>query len=173
MPDRRRALAIGAVGLAAAAAGAVAGALFWQQRSGAASLLSTVFPDLDGQARRLRDWRGKVVVVNFWATWCEPCREEIPLLIRASQTYASRGVDFVGIAVDTVAKIREFAANYSIPYVSLVGDARALDLLRELGNTAAALPFSVVIDRGGAVASRKLGAYKDGELDAVLQDVLR
>lgn len=172
-PVRRRALAVGAVGLAAAAAGAVAGAFFWQQRSGAASLLSTVFPDLDGQARRLRDWRGKVVVVNFWATWCEPCREEIPVLIRVSQTYADKDVQLVGIAIDTVAKIREFAAKYSIPYVSLVGDARALDLLRGLGNTAGALPFSVVLDRSGAVASRKLGAYKEGELDTVLAGVLR
>jgi thiol-disulfide isomerase/thioredoxin len=173
MPDRRRALAVGAVGLAAAAAGAVAGAFFWQKRSGAASLLSTVFPDLDGQARRLRDWRGKVVVVNFWATWCEPCREEIPILIRVSQTFAEKDVQVVGIAVDKVAKIREYATNYAIPYISLVGDARALDLLRELGNTAGALPFSVVLDRYGTVASRKLGAYKEGELDAVLADLLR
>lgn len=170
---RRRALAVAGIGLGAAAAGAVAGAFFWQQRSGAAALLNTVFPDLQGQARRLRDWHGKTIVVNFWATWCEPCREEIPLLIRTSGIYAGKGVEVVGIAIDTVDKIREFGAKYGISYTSLVGDMRALDLLRQLGNTAGALPFSVILDRAGAVASRKLGAYKGGELDQELNAILR
>lgn len=161
------------IGLGAAAAGAVAGAFFWQQRSGAAALLNAVFPDLQGQARRLREWHGKTVVVNFWATWCEPCREEIPLLIEASKTYAGKGVEVVGIAIDTVDKIREFAAKYSISYTSLVGDMRALELVRQLGNTAGALPFTVILDPTGTVASRKLGAFKGRELDQELYSILR
>ncbi|HWA39875.1 MAG TPA: TlpA disulfide reductase family protein [Burkholderiales bacterium] len=171
--DRRRAITVAGIGIGAAAAGAIAGAFFWQQRSGAAALLNTVFPDLHGQARRLRDWQGKTVVVNFWATWCEPCREEIPLLIQASDTYAGRGLEVVGIAIDTVDKIREFGAKFGISYTSLVGDMRALDLIRQLGNPAGALPFSVILDRAGAVASRKLGAYKDRELDRELTAILR
>jgi thiol-disulfide isomerase/thioredoxin len=171
--DRRRALVVTGIGLGAAAAGAVAGAFFWQQRSGGAALLNTVFPDLQGQARRLREWQGKTVVVNFWATWCEPCREEIPLLIEASRTYADKGVQVVGIAIDTVDKIREFAAKYQISYTSLVGDMRALDLVRQLGNTAGALPFTVILDRAGSVAGRKLGAFKGGELDRELSALLR
>jgi thiol-disulfide isomerase/thioredoxin len=170
---RRRAIAYAAVGLAAAAAGATLGPFWLQKRSGAAALLGTLFPDLQGNARRLIDWKGKVAVVNFWATWCEPCREEIPLLINVSDRFAAAGVEVVGIGIDTVAKISEFATKYRITYPMLVGDARALDLLRELGNGAGALPYSVVLDRSGTVASRKLGAYKPGELEGVLAPILR
>ena len=136
-------------------------------------MLGTVFPDLRGNARRLIDWKGTVAVVNFWATWCEPCREEIPLLIHVSDKFAASGVQVVGIAIDTVAKIVDFASKYQITYPTLVGDARALDLLRQLGNQAGALPYSVVLDRAGTVASRKLGAYKPGELEGVLAAILR
>lgn len=171
--DRRKALAYAAVALTAAGAGAVLGPLYLQKQSGAAGLLGTIFPDLDGRARRLLDWRGKVAVVNFWATWCEPCREEIPLLIEASRKYAASGVQIVGIALDTVANVSKYATNYGISYSVLIGDARALDLLRDLGNTAGALPYTVVLDRSGAVASRRLGAYKAGELDQILATILR
>ena len=170
--ERRRALAFAGVALAGAAAGALVGPLVLQKQSGAASLLSTIFPDLDGKARRLLDWRGKVAVVNFWATWCEPCREEIPLLISLSRTHGERGVEVVGIGIDTVDKIREYAAKMHIPYALLIGDARALDLLRGLGNTAGALPYTVVLDREGTVASRKLGAFKAGELEQVLAPIV-
>jgi thiol-disulfide isomerase/thioredoxin len=171
--DRRKALAYAGIALAGGAAGAVLGPLYLQKSTGAAGLLGTVFPDLKGQARRLLDWNGKVAVVNFWATWCEPCREEIPLLIEVSRKYAASGVEVVGIALDTVTKIREYAANYRISYPLLVGDARALDLIRDLGNQAGALPYTVVLDRRGVVASRRLGAYKPGELDEVLATIMR
>ena len=159
--------------MAAAAAGIVAGPLVLQDRSGAAALLSTVFPDLHGQARRLLDWRGRVALVNFWATWCEPCREEIPLLISTSKKHAAAGLEVVGIAIDTVDKIREYAAKFGISYPVLVGDMRAIDLLRKIGNPAGALPYTVTLDRSGALAARKLGAYKPAELEQVLAPILR
>ncbi len=171
--ERRKALAVAGVAVAAAAAGALVGPLVLQKQSGAASLLSTIFPDLDGKARRLLDWRGKVAVVNFWATWCEPCREEIPLLISLSKSHGHQGVEVVGIGIDTVDKIREYAVKMGIPYALLIGDARALDLLRNLGNTAGALPYTVVLDRQGTVAGRKLGAFKAGELEQVLAPIVR
>ena len=169
MPDRREILALASVGLAAAAAGAVLGPVALQSTSGASALLSTVFPDVTGQPRRLRDWNGKVAVCNFWATWCEPCREEIPLLITLYDKYRSQGVDVVGIGVDKLPNIVEFAAKMKITYPLLVGDVRALDLMRGLGNQAGALPFSVILDRQGAVIYRKLGAFRQGELDSLLR----
>ncbi len=171
--DRREVLTLAGVGLAAAVAGAVLGPFALQSNSGASALLSTVFPDLAGQPRRLRDWNGKVAACNFWATWCAPCREEIPLLISLYEKYRDQGVEVVGIGVDQLPKIAEFAANYRIPYPLLVGDARALELMRSLGNEAGALPYTVLLDRRGAVAHRKLGAFRQGELDTILAPLLR
>jgi thiol-disulfide isomerase/thioredoxin len=172
-PDRREILALAGVGVAAAVAGAVLGPIALQSRSGASTLLSTVFPDTAGQPRRLREWTGKVAACNFWATWCAPCREEIPLLISLYGKYRDQGLDIVGIGIDTPAKIVEFAANLQITYPLLVGDARALDLMRNLGNEGGALPYTVVLDRQGTVAYRKLGALRQGELDAILLPLLR
>jgi thiol-disulfide isomerase/thioredoxin len=173
MPDRREILALAGVGLAAAVAGAVLGPFALQSGSGASALLSTVFPDLAGQPRRLRDWRGKVAVCNFWATWCEPCREEIPLLITLYDKYRPQGVDVVGIGVDKLPNIVEFASKLKITYPLLVGDMRALDLMRDLGNHAGALPFTAILDRQGAVTYRKLGAFRQEELDSILASLLR
>jgi thiol-disulfide isomerase/thioredoxin len=172
-PDRREILALAGVGLAAAVAGAVLGPVVLQSGSGASSLLSTVFPDLAGRPRRLREWSGKVAACNFWGTWCPPCREEIPLLIALYEKYRHQGVDIVGIGVDKLPNIVEFAAKLNITYPLLVGDARALDLMRSLGNDAGALPYTVVLDRQGTVAYRKLGAFQQGELDTILAPLLR
>ena len=173
LPARREVLALAGVGLAAAAAGAVLGPFALQSRSGASALLSTVFPDLTGQPRRLRDWNGRVAACNFWATWCVPCREEVPLLIALYDKYRDRGVEIVGICIDQVSKIGEFAANFKITYPLLIGDARALDLMRRLGNEVGALPYTVLLDRQGAVAYRKLGPLRKGELDAILEPLIR
>lgn len=170
---RRKVLAYAAVAAGAAAAGALLAPLVLQRRSGAAALLSTVFPDLDGQPRRLLDWQGRVAVTNFWATWCEPCRDEMPLLAQVRTRYADKGVEVVGIGIDQVDKLREFAAKYQISYPLLVGDARALDVMRELGNRAGGLPYTVILDRSGAVAARRLGAFKPGELEGLLETILR
>lgn len=173
MPDRREILALAGVGLAAAVAGAVLGPFALQSTSGASVLLSTVFPDLAGQPRRLRDWRGKVAVCNFWATWCEPCREEIPLLITLYDKYRDRGVEVVGIGVDKRPNIVEYAAKLKISYPLLVGDARALDVMRSVGNKGGALPFTAILDRQGTVIYRKLGAFRQGELETILGPLLR
>ena len=173
MPDRRELLALAGVGLVAAVAGAVLGPFALQSTSGASALLSMVFPDLAGEPRRLRDWHGKVAVCNFWATWCEPCREEIPLLITLYDKYRNQGLGVVGIGIDKLPNILEFAAKLKITYPLLVGDMRALDVMRNLGNEAGALPFTVILDRQGAVIYRKLGAFREGQLDAILAPLLR
>ena len=173
MPARREVLALAGVGLAAAAAGAVLGPFALQSQSGASALLSTIFPDLAGQPRRLRDWNGKVAACNFWATWCAPCREEVPLLIALYEKYHRKGFEVVGIGIDPVAKIGEFAANFKITYSLLVGDARALDVMRRLGNEAGALPYTVLLDRLGTVVYRKLGPLRPGELDPILDPLVR
>jgi len=171
-PGRRKALALAGIGAGAAAAGALVGALVLQSRSGAARLLSASFPDLDGRSRRLLEWRGQVVACNFWATWCAPCREEVPLFIAAKQQYAPRGFDVVGIAVDHAVKIRDFAANYRINYPVLIAGSEAIDLMRSLGNGTGALPYTVLLDRSGGVAATRLGAFRKEELRHVVEGLL-
>ena len=171
-PGRRKALALAGVAAAAAAGGALVGALVVQSGSGAARLLSAGFVDLEGRTRRLLEWHGQVIVCNFWATWCAPCREEVPLLVAAKQQYAAKGLEVVGIGIDQAAKIRDFAANYQVNYPMLVAGSEAIDMMRNLGNKAGALPYTVLLDRSGGVAGQRLGAFHKEELAEVLTRLL-
>ncbi len=172
---RREALILGAAGIGAAAAGFLVGpALVRLVTVGEGEILrSASFPDLAGKTRQLAEWRGKVLVCNFWATWCAPCREEIPLLIAAREKYASSRVEIVGIALDNAAKVREFSLTYKISYPILLAEADGLDLMRQMGNSSGGLPYTVVADREGALVHRKLGALKEGDLDGILGPLTR
>jgi thiol-disulfide isomerase/thioredoxin len=170
---RREALILGGVGLAAAAAGALVGVFALQARSGAAELLAAPLHDLDGRQRRLLDWKGKVLLCNFWATWCAPCREEIPLFVAAKQQWLSPALEIVGIGIDSAANIIQFARSYKINYPLLVAGATGVELLRGLGNRSGLLPFSVMLDRNGALVQRWLGAFTEANLRQVLASLVR
>ena len=169
-PGRRELLILAGAGLAAAAAGFLAGpALLRLGGDGERdALAAAAFADLEGRRRRLAEWRGKILVCNFWATWCAPCREEIPLLVAARQKYGSAGVEIVGIAIDNATKVRHFAATFKISYPILLAEADGLDLMRQLGNTGGGFPYTVIADRDGRPVHRKLGALKGAELDGFL-----
>jgi thiol-disulfide isomerase/thioredoxin len=168
---RRDTLLLAAAGVAAAAAGAIAGAFALQSRTGAADLLAARYPDLEGRVRRLLDWQGSVLLCNFWATWCAPCREEVPLLVAAKQQWADRGFELVGIGIDSADKIREFSKTYQVNYPVLIADGSALELLRKLGNRAGGLPYSVFLDRTGSITHRHLGALTAPELRRALESL--
>ncbi len=138
----------------------------------ATALLGIALPDVDGKEQRLDQWQGKVIVVNFWATWCAPCREEMPEFVRAQATWGTKGLQFVGIAVDQADKVRQFANELSLNYPSLIGGFGAMELSKSLGNSAMALPFSVIIDRKGAIAHTQLGILKPEILEAALKKLL-
>jgi len=170
---RREALILGAIGAGAAVAGALLGALALQAQSGAADLLAAPFRDLSGARRTLREWRGRVVLCNFWATWCAPCREEIPMLVAVREVFAAKGAEIVGIGIDQAAKVDEFARTYGVTYPVLIAEADAIELMRRLGNALGGLPYTVVVDRVGAVAHRRLGALTRAEVEGVLEGLLR
>jgi thiol-disulfide isomerase/thioredoxin len=130
------------------------------------------FPDQHGRLRRLADWDGKVVVVNFWATWCAPCLEEIPILIELQEAYAERGVQFVGVAVDELEPVREYAGRVGLNYPTAQGDAAALDVMRRFGNRKGGLPFTAFVDRRGGIAHRHTGPITRRALAELLDGLL-
>jgi len=171
MPLRRReVLALGGVAVAAGLGGLLFGR--WMTGGDAdetMSLANASFADLNGQTRKLAEWSGNVVIVNFWATWCGPCREEIPMFMEARKQYRQTGVEFVGIAIDQVSKVSQYAKDIGMTYPVLLAEADGLDLLRRLGNRSGGLPYTVVLNRTGVPVRRKLGALHRQELDAMIE----
>jgi thiol-disulfide isomerase/thioredoxin len=133
-----------------------------------AVLLAVSFPDLTGKPQSLGQWQGKLLVINFWATWCAPCREEIPALNRIQNKYSAKGLQIVGIAADTTDKVSEFHKEMAIGYPLLIDQAGAIEFSRRLGNRFGLLPHTVVIDAGGNQIFSKLGAIHEQEFDAII-----
>jgi thiol-disulfide isomerase/thioredoxin len=174
----RRAVRTAAVAAVAAVALA-AGVYFALERAATAvdpaavlALTRTALPDLAGTETSLGQWRGKVLVVNFWASWCPPCREEIPGLVRIQRRFAANGVQLVGIAIDSAAKSRQAAAELGINYPVLVAGFEAVDLTRKLGNPIGALPYTLVLDRKGTVIRTHLGILSEADLERILGPLL-
>jgi thiol-disulfide isomerase/thioredoxin len=169
-------LLIAVVALTAAAAGF--GYNAWRTvsgepvQNGEAAVTAVTLPDLDGKAQSLGQWRGKVVVVNFWATWCAPCREEIPILVRLQTKYRDRGLQLVGIAIDQPDKVRSYATEMGMNFPILIGNVEAIDLSKVLGNRAGVLPFTIVLGRDGKIASREIGAVKEANIEALVSTLL-
>ncbi|NTV10208.1 MAG: TlpA family protein disulfide reductase [Zoogloea sp.] len=175
MKNSTRYTLVAIAGLAAAAAGlytsqaAMPPAPAAEGAQNGAALLAQTLPDLDNKPQALAQWKGKVLVVNYWATWCPPCRKEIPAFSQASRAWSGKGVQFVGISIDTPASVREFQAEMKVPYPLLIGSAQAVQLTAGLGNTAQALPFTVIVDRQGMVRHVKMGMLSEADLNARLK----
>ncbi|NMG64958.1 redoxin family protein [Azoarcus indigens] len=136
------------------------------------TLFRQSFPDARGNEQALAQWRGKILVVNFWATWCAPCRVEMPEFAEVSQQYAAEGVQFIGVGIDSATNILKFEQATPMPYPLLVAGPQALGLASLFGNTAQALPFTVIIDRRGKVSAIKLGVLKRSELEGKIRPLL-
>ena len=174
MKQGRRFLVIGVVAVAAAVAGYSVNA-WWRagsQTEAAGAVMSARLTDLHGKALSIDQWRGRVLVVNFWATWCAPCRDEIPIFIKLQQKHQARGLQFIGIAIDQREKVERFARDFAMNYPVLLGGIDMVELSRRAGNRLGALPFTIIIDRTGAIVSVQVGVLKEAKLEAMLQALL-
>lgn len=126
-------------------------------------------PDIDGRPQRLSQWDGKRILLNFWATWCAPCRVEMPLLRDAQQRYAESGVQIIGIAVDKSAAVREWVNDHPPGYPILIDAPDRHHATSTYGNTRAILPYSVLIGADGRMIRRKFGVFDADELARWLQ----
>jgi len=148
-----------------------------EKRATADSVLNTkienfILPDVDGVQRNLSEWQGKVIVINFWATWCPPCREEIPDFIELQTQYSDRGLQFIGIALQEAEEIRDFIAEFDVNYPSLVGTDKVIQVANKLGNGIGALPYTVIIDRHGIISFTRRGPLSKSDAETAIQPLL-
>lgn len=167
-PVHRRAIVGVAVGLAAAAAG---GAVAWwryreaaHDAQAAGALWSLRFERPQGGTLAMADYRGRPLVINFWATWCAPCLRELPALQRFAREHAPQGWQVIALAVDQPVAVLEFMARIKLELPVAMAGTDGLEWQRTMGNRAGGLPFSVVLDPGGRVRQRRLGESHYDEL---------
>jgi thiol-disulfide isomerase/thioredoxin len=127
-------------------------------------------PGLDGRVHRLTEWKGRPLVINFWATWCEPCRREIPLLQSLRRKYAANGLEIVGIGIDQAGPVRKYASDHGIGYPLLLGEREGLEAAKAFGMETV-LPFSVFSDREGRVVTLKIGELHADEAELILDRI--
>lgn len=166
----RRGWLLAAAGAVAVAAGA---ALGWRRHSLAEAETDGIwqhsFPTPEGGTLALASLKGRPLLVNFWATWCPPCVEELPLLSRTYSEKKDQGWQMVGIAIDQPEPVRRFLERAPVSFPVALAGLSAVALTKELGNSGGGLPFTVVFDANGKLRHRKLGQLKPSDLDSWLR----
>jgi len=128
--------------------------------------------DVNGNLRRIDEWNGQVIALNFWATWCPPCLKEIPEFIHLQNKYADRGLQFIGIALQRREEVLGFMQQHEMNYPVLAGEMEVVELTRAYGNEIGALPYTVIIDRDGKIAFVKQGQLSGEMAEAVISRLL-
>jgi thiol-disulfide isomerase/thioredoxin len=136
-----------------------------------AALFSKTLPDAQNKPQALSQWQGKIVLVNFWATWCPPCVAEMPELVDLQAEQAKNNLQIIGIGIDSASNIQQFSAKYKITYPLLVDGLDGSELSRQFGNQAGGLPFTVLISADGQVKKLYLGRLNMEQVRADLQSL--
>ena len=138
-----------------------------------APLFAATLNDLDDKPVALERYKGKPLIVNFWARWCGPCRVEIPELIAIRQAHKGK-LEVLGIGIEDKADAaKEFARAYEMDYPVFVAREKGIPLMQALGNTKGGLPFTIVVDRNGQVVQKKMGIMKKADLEAAAELALK
>jgi len=174
--NRRQWIMIGGISLLALLTGVFSSQ--WISQTGLASDLSikaffaNPWQTPDGKPANSQNWRGNVLVVNFWASWCPPCVEEMPALDKIAQEYTPKNVLIVGIGIDSPSNIREFLQKTPVSYPIVLGGIEGSNLSKQMGNTQGALPYTVVINPKGKSIYTKLGKINEEELKKAINSAL-
>jgi len=136
------------------------------------SLLEFTLPDLQGKPHNIKEWQGKILVINFWATWCPPCRKEIPEFIALQNQYGDKGLQFIGVAIEDTQPVAEFAKKIGINYPILIAEAIGIMLAGQLGNSSGAVPFTIVVNQQNKIIYRHPGELSKQQLQDVILPLL-
>ncbi|MFT5131768.1 MAG: peroxiredoxin [Gammaproteobacteria bacterium] len=128
--------------------------------------------DVAEQQRNISEWDGKVLAINFWATWCPPCIKEIPEFIELQHKYQKQGLQFIGIALQRAEEVTEFITEYGMNYPVLAGEMEVIEIAESYGNAIGALPYTVIIDRTGHIHYVKQGALAIDIAEAIILELL-
>ena len=137
-----------------------------------AAIWDATLPDLRHTPQPLSQWLGKVVVLNFWAPWCPPCRREIPDFMRMQDSLGGQGLQFVGIALDDADKVIAYSRDTGINYPILLGGASGTMLSQAAGNRHGGLPYTVVLDRQGKAIATLTGGVSEAQLAELVMPLL-
>ncbi|MDH5571134.1 MAG: TlpA family protein disulfide reductase [Gammaproteobacteria bacterium] len=131
-----------------------------------------VLPDLEGQTHNVSEWDGKVIMVNFWATWCPPCRSEMPAFNKLYSNYKEQGFVIIGIAIDSSDSVQNFVDLMDIQYPILTSEDNGIRLAKAYGNELGALPFTAIIDQNGHIIQTHRGELSYEEAEAIITPLL-
>ncbi len=129
-------------------------------------------PDVLGKQHKISEWQGKILIINFWATWCPPCLKEIPEFIKLQNEFGKKGLQFIGIAIEDLQSVKEYLETININYPILIGGEQAIVLSHKLGNIINAVPFTLIINQQGKIIHRQPGELSRKKIEEIIEPLL-